>query len=117
MEFTGRVVGIKKRPFSKKFRITFEVNDGEVIKEQYDSIKKLDNLSITAVKKQQKRSLNANAYAWVLMTKIAAVLKTSKEEVYEEMIRRYGVIYEDDAGYITITVKSTVDMSSIEGHW
>lgn len=118
MEFTGRAVGVvKDYGDSGKFKITFEVNEDAAIKEHYDSIKDLDKLSIKAVKYRQKRSLDANAYAWVLMSKIAAVLNTSKEEVYEEMLRRYGVLYEDEAGYITITVKSTVDMSRIEGHW
>lgn len=38
-----------------------------------------------------KRSLNANAYFWVLCQKIAEVIKSSKEEVYLEMLKRYGV--------------------------
>lgn len=106
MEFTGRAVGVvKDYGDSGKFKITFEVNEDAAIKEHYDSIKDLDKLSIKAVKYRQKRSLDANAYAWVLMSKIAAVLNTSKEEVYEEMLRRYGVLYEDEAGYITITVR------------
>lgn len=39
---------------------------------------------------KQKRSLNANAYAWVLIGKIADALRTSKDEVYIEMLKRYG---------------------------
>lgn len=39
---------------------------------------------------RQKRSLNANAYAWALIGKIADVLRTSKEEVYLNMLRHYG---------------------------
>lgn len=39
---------------------------------------------------RKRRSLDANSYAWVLMTKIADVLRTSKEEVYIEMLKRYG---------------------------
>jgi DNA-binding transcriptional regulator YiaG len=39
---------------------------------------------------RKKRSLDANSYAWLLITKIADVLKTSKEEVYIEMLKRYG---------------------------
>ena len=37
-----------------------------------------------------KRSLNANAYAWALIGKIADVLRKSKEEVYFEMLKAYG---------------------------
>lgn len=39
---------------------------------------------------REKRSLNANAYAWVLIGKIADVLRTSKDEVYLKMLNRYG---------------------------
>ena len=44
-------------------------------------------------------------------------MDSSKEEVYEEMLRKYGVIYKDEDGYITVTVKKEVDMSKISGHW
>ena len=39
---------------------------------------------------KEKRSLNANAYAWKLITEIANVLRLSKEEVYLAMLKRYG---------------------------
>ena len=39
---------------------------------------------------KEKRSLDANAYAWVLMGKIADALRSSKQEVYELMLKRYG---------------------------
>lgn len=39
---------------------------------------------------RQKRSLNANSYAWVLINEMANVLRTSKDEVYQEMLKRYG---------------------------
>lgn len=117
MEFTGKVAGLVKDWNTGKFEITFLVNEESVIKENYDSIKDLEKLSVKATKYRQKRSLDANAYAWVLMTKIANALKSSKEEVYEEMLRRYGKLYEDENGLITVTVKKSVDMSKVDGHW
>lgn len=39
---------------------------------------------------KEKRSLNANNYAWKLITEIADVMKLSKEEVYIEMLKIYG---------------------------
>lgn len=39
---------------------------------------------------REKRSLTANAYAWALIGKIADLLRTSKDEVYLEMLKRYG---------------------------
>lgn len=40
--------------------------------------------------KKKKRSLNANSYAWVLITEIANKLRSSKEEIYIAMLKRYG---------------------------
>lgn len=37
-----------------------------------------------------KRSLNANAFCWHLCNEMANVLRTSKDEVYQEMLKRYG---------------------------
>lgn len=40
--------------------------------------------------KKKRRSLNANSYAWLIITEIANKLRISKEEVYLQMLKRYG---------------------------
>ncbi len=40
--------------------------------------------------KKKKRSLKANNYAWTIITQIADVLRSSKDEVYFQMLKRYG---------------------------
>ena len=55
---------------------------------------------ITTAKK--KRSLNANAYAWQLMTKIGDALRKSKEEIYLDMLKDYG-----QGGAISVQEKFT----------
>lgn len=117
MQFTGKVAGLVQDYATGTFTISFTVNERTSVTFGYDSIKDLDKLDVKAVKHREKRSLDANAYAWVLMSKIADALGTSKEEVYEEMLRRYGVLYEDEDGYITITVSNKVDMGKVDGHW
>jgi hypothetical protein len=61
-----------------------------------DDIKKLLDADIDAeIKKwREKRSLSANAYAWVLITKIAQCTRPpmSKEAVYKEMLKSYGQV-------------------------
>lgn len=60
-----------------------------------DTINKLKNenkLNIELKKYRKKRSKNSNNYAWELITEIANVLRTSKEEVYITMLKRYGQI-------------------------
>lgn len=45
-------------------------------------------IKLDAIK--QKRSLNANAYAWVLIDRIAAAIGVDKAEVYRDAIRDIG---------------------------
>lgn len=40
--------------------------------------------------KKKKRSLNANAYAWVLMDKLAAKTRIEKTEIYRSYVREIG---------------------------
>lgn len=39
---------------------------------------------------RERRSLDANRYAWELMGQMADKLRTGKDEVYIEMLKRYG---------------------------
>ena len=43
--------------------------------------------------KRKKRSLNANAYLWTLLGKMADVLKTDKDSLYLIMLERYGLFF------------------------
>lgn len=117
MDTTGKLTGASRTFDGRSIILTFEVDASSA--GQIENIKKDDLLRIWAVKYKQKRSLDANAYAWVLMTKIAnhPDISSSKEEVYEQMLQKYGTFYEDEDGYITITVKKSVDMSKVDGHW
>ena len=115
METTGKLTGAMRTFDGKNLILTFECES--LNPEQIENLQKQDKLRIKAVKYKERRSLDANAYAWVLMTKIADAVSSSKEEIYEDMLQKYGAVYEDEEGYITMTVKKSVDMSKISGHW
>lgn len=117
METTGKLTGASRTLNGQGIILTFEVDASAA--GQVENMRSDDLLRILAVKYKQKRSLDANAYAWVLMTKIAnhPDISSSKEDVYEQMLQKYGTLYEDEDGYITITVKKSVDMSKVDGHW
>lgn len=57
-------------------------------------------ITFTIKKRAMPRSLNANNYAWSLIEKLAVAVKSDKDSVYEEMLRRYGTgeTYVDEAG-------------------
>jgi len=47
-------------------------------------------LSITIKQHREKRSLDANNCLWAVLTNMAAVLHTTKDELYLIMLKRYG---------------------------
>ena len=68
MKFTGTVSDVSIDFKTQKPKITFIVNEKSALSE-LDEIKDLDKLSVEAKKYRQKRSLDANCYAWLLIRK------------------------------------------------
>ena len=50
-----------------------------------------DDVIYDITEHKEKRSLNANAYCWTLINKIAGVVGNTKEEVYREYIQNKGI--------------------------
>ena len=75
------------------------------------------HIDLTLKQYRKGRSLDANAYQWVLCTKMAEKLGTSKEEVQDLMIQRYSDFDKDEDGYITITMLDRIPVSKLGGHW
>ena len=48
-------------------------------------------LSVDVKQHRERRSLDVNAYLWVILSQMAAALNTTKDELYIEMLDRYGV--------------------------
>ena len=79
MEFRGKVKSVSRDWKTGKLDITFSLDEGNA--EDLNEIAEKD-LWVTAKHYKRHRSLNANAYAWVLIGKIATAIKSTKEEVY-----------------------------------
>lgn len=88
MEFTGELKGIVRDWNTNQFNITFSINESSVVNE-IDKLKDC-KLSIKAVKHREKRSLDSNAYAWVLMQKIAEAVNSDKWSIYLECLKKYS---------------------------
>lgn len=117
MECTGRVKDISLDWKTNQLNLLLSINEKNAISE-IEKLRDDEKLSIKIVKYRKKRSLDANAYLWVICTKLAEVHKTSKDEIYEEMLQKYGVLYQDEDGnYIVVTLKADIDTSKLEGHW
>lgn len=90
MEFTGKLQNVSRDWKTGQWNITFTINEASAINE-VNNIQSCEKLSIKAVKHRNKRSLDANAYCWVILQKIAEVLHQDKWNVYLEMLGKYGV--------------------------
>lgn len=89
-ELTGKMKGATFRDLlTGKITIMFEFNEQGTAQNMFDELN-LYNLSFKIDKYREKRSLNANAYAWQLIGKIGNATRESKEEVYCKMLKDYG---------------------------
>lgn len=117
MEATGRLQAIQKDWQTDKWLLTFEINEKPT--EEINFIKDCEKLILVIKKFRKKRSLDANAYCWALITEIAnhPDVRSSKEEIYEEMLQKYGFLDQDESGYITITARADIDVKRLGSHW
>lgn len=91
MVLKGKIVGLDLDYLNHKPKLTIELsNQYDLLTQEFSKLKELEEIDIDLSEHKEKRSLNANAYAWTLIGKIADVLRTSKDEIYLKMLKRYG---------------------------
>ena len=81
---------------------------------ELETLVKDTDYRLKLVKWHEKRSLDANSYLWKLCDLIAGEIGSSKEEVYENMLRSYGTI---DDELPPIVVHSSADISKFQDHY
>ena len=107
MEFVGKIKGIAKDYLTDDINITFSTTQN--ILPEYEKLKDREKLRIKAVQYRKKRSLDSNAYLWVLLGKMADVLRADKWDIYLKMLKRYGK-------YTYIVVKPNV-VDAVKKQW
>jgi hypothetical protein len=90
LKITGKIDAVNVDFVTGVPKITFTVNEKAELLQGYDALKDVELLTIEIKPFRKRRSLNANAYAWKLITDIADVLRASKDEIYLQMLKRYG---------------------------
>lgn len=88
MKFTGRL----KQPIidysTGRLNVLFEPDQD--FRQTYEELKGCDKLSLEIKRYRRKRSLDANAYYWVLLEKLSRCLGQSNAELHNRMLREYG---------------------------
>ena len=88
-ELTGRVQNLALDYKTNKIVLSLEINEKVDAIACYNSLLE-DKVAVKVERYREKRSLNANNYAWKLITEIGNRLNASKEETYLLMLKRYG---------------------------
>lgn len=115
MESKAKISDVSKDFHTGKFKLTFICDS--VNPEELDRLSGKE-IRLRAVQWREKRSLSANGYLWALCEQIASEMASTKEEVYELMLKRYGTIDRDKDG-VPITIKNPINqnMDLLSGHW
>ena len=118
MEFSGKIKALAKDLVTDKWNLQVELNeDAQEIME----LTKHEKLDIRIKKHKEKRSLDANAYYWVLLTKLARVHGWTNDEAHNRLLRRYGQIERADGNLIAVYLPDTEEtendvLSKVEYH-
>ena len=70
--------------------ITLEMNEKTDTLKMVDELHNAEKLTIKISKHTKKRSLDANAYCWVLISRLAEKLNIPKGEIYRSAIKEIG---------------------------
>ena len=87
MKISGKIVDASVDMVTGVPKLTLSVNERNAFLQGYDELKAVEKLSIEIKPYRAKRSLDANAYCWVLIHKIAEKLRKDPIEIYRESIR------------------------------
>lgn len=98
------------KTFNNEIILTIKTSASNIPDEQLTELKANEKgLKVDLSKWREKRSLDANAYAWVLMEEISKVIKSTKEEVYKGIIKKVGV-------FEILPIKNTT-VESFKNRW
>lgn len=94
VKVTGKIAGANIDFRTNKPMLMLEVNEINDFRLLVDELNGCEKLSIEIKPYRARRSLDSNAYAWVLLDKLSAKLGIPKEELYREYIRNIGGVSE-----------------------
>lgn len=106
MEFTGTIGSVTQDIVTGKLSVSFETENAKRVAAEAASLSGI-KLRIEAKKYRKKRSLDANAYYWQLITKFAHCLGISKPAAHNLMLRSYGYDEVMDGKLVYLVIPDT----------
>lgn len=111
MEGTGRIIEAHQDWNTGNLVLTVSMAGPTIDKAQPLRDKELH---IVITERRRKRSLDANAYYWVLVGKIAEVLRVSTTEVHNHMLSDYGKPLIESGGVVSVVIRDNIDWKKID---
>lgn len=104
MTLTGRLLSFWRDPVTQQYHITLGVNEDPT-----GLLRELQGreIDIGLKKHREKRSLDANAYYWTLVTKLAKALEISNQETHNLELQKYGELDRIDGELIAVQLPDT----------
>jgi len=102
---------IQVRSFYDRSELTIICPKQEIhsINKAVQGIRKGDDCEVTIKKKRKARSLDANAYYWSLCSQLADKVGTSRAEMHNRLLARYGTDWTDEEGRLRIVMIPDTD--------
>lgn len=104
MEFKGKISTMFRDIVTGKWNLTFSTDQNVAEAAQIFSGKDID---IKLKQHREKRSLDANAYYWCLLTKLAKIHGWSNAEAHNRMLRDYGQYERVEGQLIAVPLPDT----------
>lgn len=89
-DLTGKLASVSFSWQNGQPLVTFELTHKKSALSMVDELKDIPKLSIKIDKFRERRSLDANAYCWVLIGKIAEKTNVPSSDVYRAAIKEIG---------------------------
>jgi hypothetical protein len=93
-EFTGTIKAPSIDYTTGNIVLQIVCNEKQSALACYNELANEEKLSIKVGKYRERRSADANAYAWVLIGKLAEKLNIPRDEIYRDAIKQVGGNYE-----------------------
>lgn len=106
MDFTGKITGISIDIPTQKPVVALTA-DSDLPIQELKELGKREKVDVIVKRHKDKRSLDANAYYWVLLTKLAKVHQWTNQEAHNRLLRRYGQLERLDGQLIAVPLPDT----------
>ena len=94
VETTARLRDMTQDYKTKRFVLTMEIDNPQAAINVWEELHGDEKISVRFSKHRRKRSLDSNAYAWVLMDRLSEKLGITKEQIYRQYIKEIGGVSE-----------------------